>query len=84
MRTLSRNLVAVAILISAAVLWTGNVSAAGGGGRHGSLSAFDMHNTLETSDDLPKGFWRQYLRVTEFGGAIYLDEANGAFVPKAR
>ena len=28
-RTLSRNLVAVAILISAAVLWTGNVFAAG-------------------------------------------------------
>jgi predicted AlkP superfamily pyrophosphatase or phosphodiesterase len=118
----------------------------GGGGQHGSLSAFDMHNTLvaagpdfrrgfvdelpsgnvdvaptilwiagveppqpmdgrilgeamvgietrltpiqantlETSNELPNGFWRQYLRVSEFGGAIYLDEANGAFAPKDR
>ncbi|MGD0650960.1 MAG: alkaline phosphatase family protein [Verrucomicrobiia bacterium] len=135
------------------LLSDGSPAATGGGGQHGSLSAFDMHNTLvaagpdfrhglvdglpsgnvdvaptilwiagveppqpmdgapsamdgrilaeamvgiaakltpiqartlETSNELPKGFWRQYLRVTEFGGAIYLDEANGTFVPKAR
>jgi arylsulfatase A-like enzyme len=34
--------------------------------------------TLEASRELPKSFWHQYLRVTEFSGAIYFDEGNGS------
>jgi arylsulfatase A-like enzyme len=37
-------------------------------------------HTLEATRKFPNGIWRQYLRVTELGGTIYLDEGNGDFV----
>jgi arylsulfatase A-like enzyme len=38
--------------------------------------------TVETSCDLSNVVWRQYLRVTQFGGATYFDEGNGFSAPK--
>ncbi len=33
--------------------------------------------TIEASHDLPLFRWHQYLKFTEYGGAIYFDEGNG-------
>lgn len=38
----------------------------------------------QTSAELPAVVWHQYLRVTQFGGAFYIDEGNGAPVPKLK
>jgi arylsulfatase A-like enzyme len=38
--------------------------------------------TIEGSNDLPSGRWRQALKVSRVGSTLYLDEGNGAFVPK--
>ncbi len=38
--------------------------------------------TIEGSNDLPSGRWRQTLKVSRVGSTLYLDEGNGAFVPK--
>lgn len=38
--------------------------------------------TLETSRDFDSLRWQQYLRLTEFAGAIYFHEGNGAQIPK--
>lgn len=45
------------------------------------LSPIEVH-TVEAARDLDKTVWHQYLRVTEFGGAIYFDEGNGSSIPK--
>jgi arylsulfatase A-like enzyme len=37
---------------------------------------------VETARDGDRFVWRQYLRVTEFGGTVYFDEGNGASTPK--
>ena len=36
-------------------------------------------HTSEATRKFPDGTWKQYLRVTELGGTIYLDEGNGEF-----
>jgi arylsulfatase A-like enzyme len=46
-----------------------------------ALTPIEVH-TQETSCDLSNVVWRQYLRVTQFNGATYFDEGNGAAVPK--
>ena len=38
--------------------------------------------TIEGSNDLPSGRWRQTLKVSRVGLTLYLDESNGAFSPK--
>ena len=38
--------------------------------------------TIEGSNDLPSGRWRQTLKVSRVGLTLYLDEGNGAFSPK--
>ena len=38
--------------------------------------------TIEGSNDLPSGNWRQTLKVSRVGSTLYLDEGNGAFTPK--
>ena len=38
---------------------------------------------MQMAAELPTGVWRQYLRVTRFGNAIYFDEGNGAFQARA-
>jgi arylsulfatase A-like enzyme len=38
--------------------------------------------TIEGSNDLPSGKWRQTLKVSRVGSTLYLDEGNGAFTPK--
>jgi arylsulfatase A-like enzyme len=35
--------------------------------------------TIEGSNDLPSGRWRQTLKVSRVGSTLYLDEGNGAF-----
>jgi predicted AlkP superfamily pyrophosphatase or phosphodiesterase len=35
--------------------------------------------TIEVSNDLPSGRWRQTLKVSRVGSTLYLDEGNGAF-----
>ncbi len=40
--------------------------------------------TFEETKDFPSGTWRQSLRISRVGSTIYLDEGNGAFVPKGR
>jgi len=37
--------------------------------------------TIEGSNDLPSGRWRQTLKVSRVGSTLYLDEGNGAFRP---
>jgi arylsulfatase A-like enzyme len=37
--------------------------------------------TIEGSNDLPSGRWRQTLKVSRVGSTLYLDEGNGAFTP---
>jgi arylsulfatase A-like enzyme len=38
--------------------------------------------TLEAQRDLPLFRWRQYLKFTSFGGALYFDEGNGEATQK--
>lgn len=38
--------------------------------------------TLESTGNNGKSIWRQSLRVTEYGGAVYLDEGNGSVTGK--
>jgi hypothetical protein len=38
--------------------------------------------TIEATKDFPSGRWRQSLRVSRVGSTLYLDEGNGAFVPR--
>ena len=38
--------------------------------------------TIDTTRDLKEHVWRQYLRVTQFGGTTYFDEGNGFAAPK--
>jgi hypothetical protein len=38
--------------------------------------------TIEAAKDFPSGTWRQSLQISRVGSTIYLDEGNGAFVPK--
>jgi arylsulfatase A-like enzyme len=38
--------------------------------------------TIEATKDFPSGTWRQSLQTSRGGSTIYLDEGNGAFVPK--
>jgi len=38
--------------------------------------------TIEATKDFPTGTWRQSLQISRVGSTIYLDEGNGAFVPK--
>ena len=39
--------------------------------------------TIEATKDFPSGTWCQSLQTSRVGSTIYLDEGNGAFVPKA-
>ncbi|MEP7014863.1 MAG: alkaline phosphatase family protein [Verrucomicrobiota bacterium] len=45
-----------------------------------SLSA--KTSTVEAKRDFPSGTWRQTLQISRVGSTSYLDEGNGAFVPK--
>jgi arylsulfatase A-like enzyme len=38
--------------------------------------------TIEAAKDFPSGTWRQSLQISRVGSTIYLDEGNGAFVPR--
>ena len=38
--------------------------------------------TVEVAKDFPSGAWRQSLQISRVGSTIYLDEGNGAFVPR--
>jgi arylsulfatase A-like enzyme len=38
--------------------------------------------TIEAKKDFTAGTWRQSLKISRVGSAIYLDEGNGAFAPK--
>jgi arylsulfatase A-like enzyme len=38
--------------------------------------------TMEARKDFPSGTWRQSLQISRVGSTEYLDEGNGAFVPK--
>jgi hypothetical protein len=38
--------------------------------------------TIEATKDFPAGTWRQSLQISRVGSTIYLEEGNGAFVPK--
>jgi arylsulfatase A-like enzyme len=38
--------------------------------------------TIEASKDFRSGTWRQLLKISRVGSTVYLDEGNGAFVPK--
>jgi predicted AlkP superfamily pyrophosphatase or phosphodiesterase len=38
--------------------------------------------TIEATKDFPSGSWRQSLQISRVGSTIYLDEGNGAFVPR--
>jgi arylsulfatase A-like enzyme len=38
--------------------------------------------TVEAAKDFPSGAWRQSLQISRVGSTIYLDEGNGAFVPR--
>jgi hypothetical protein len=40
--------------------------------------------TIEATKDFPGGTWRQSLQISRVGSTEYLDEGNGAFVPKGR
>jgi arylsulfatase A-like enzyme len=47
-----------------------------------SKSPDPVTKTVNATHDLGATVWQQYLRVTEFGGATYLEEANGHSEPK--
>jgi arylsulfatase A-like enzyme len=38
--------------------------------------------TIEAKKDFAAGTWRQSLQISRIGSTVYLDEGNGAFVPK--
>jgi hypothetical protein len=38
--------------------------------------------TIEATKDFPSGTWRESLQISRVASTIYLDEGNGAFVPK--
>ena len=38
--------------------------------------------TFEAAKDFPSGTWRQTLKISRVNSTIYLDEGNGAFLPK--
>ena len=38
--------------------------------------------TIKSAHEFSSGKWEQMLRVAHVGSTIYLDEGNGAFVPK--
>jgi arylsulfatase A-like enzyme len=57
------------------------IEAIGGGATSRVLPPIEAR-TLEAARDFDKFVWHQYLRVTEFGGAIYFDEGNGTSVAK--
>jgi arylsulfatase A-like enzyme len=38
--------------------------------------------TIEAKKDFVAGTWRQSLQISRVGSTVYLDEGNGAFVPK--
>jgi arylsulfatase A-like enzyme len=40
--------------------------------------------TVEATKEFPSGNWRQSLQISRVGSTIYLDEGNGAFLPKTR
>ena len=40
--------------------------------------------TIEAMRELPSGTWRQTLHTSRVGSTIYLDEGNGAFVPRQK
>jgi arylsulfatase A-like enzyme len=46
-----------------------------------TLPAVELQ-TLEANCDLGPVVWHQYLRTTEFSGAVYFDEGNGYAAPK--
>jgi predicted AlkP superfamily pyrophosphatase or phosphodiesterase len=49
---------------------------------NGHRAASDLKpevKTIEGSNDLPTGTWRQTLKVSRVGSTLYLDEGNGAF-----
>ncbi|MFL6588615.1 MAG: alkaline phosphatase family protein [Chthoniobacterales bacterium] len=41
-----------------------------------------LTKTLPANRQFPSGAWQQYLRVSLVGETVYIDEGNGAFVPK--
>ena len=47
-----------------------------------SKSPDPVTQTLNATADLGATVWQQYLRVTEFGGTTYLEEANGHQEPR--
>jgi len=47
-----------------------------------SKSPDPVSQTFNATRDLGATVWQQYLRVTEFGGTTYLEEANGHSEPK--
>ena len=47
-----------------------------------AVSAKPEIKTLEATKDFPSGTWRQSLQISRVGSTIYLDEGNGAFVPR--
>jgi arylsulfatase A-like enzyme len=38
--------------------------------------------TIKAAKDFPSGTWQQSLQISRVGSTLYLDEGNGAFVPK--
>ena len=49
-----------------------------------SKSPDPVTHTLNATRDLGATIWQQYLRVTEFDGTAYLEEANGHSEPKSK
>ena len=47
-----------------------------------SAEAKPTTRKLEVSRDLPLFRWHQYLKYTEYAGAIYFDEGNGEPAPR--
>ena len=43
-----------------------------------------VSETLQTSQEIAKGKWAQWLRRSRVGETIYLDAGNGAFTPQSR
>jgi arylsulfatase A-like enzyme len=41
-------------------------------------------DTIEATNEFPIGHWRQYIKFTRVGPAIYIDEGNGEFVATKR
>ena len=45
------------------------------------MKSFELKR-LTTSSETTSGTWTQYLQVSEVNGVRYLDEGNGAYLPK--